>query len=406
MKERLLIVGGGMASAYLLESLSAHQHRFDITVICEEERACYNRVLLSSVLAGEKREQDLGMLSTTVTEGVRMLCGTRIERLDLDRRVVHTHRNTILGFDKLVLATGSRVALPALSEQHIDGIEVFRSLDDTRHLRSFKERQRHVVVVGGGLLGLEAAHGLNGIGCTTTVVHRNRVLMNRQLDEQGGHVLQGILQSKGLAFYTGAEIEQLYHEDRRLTGVSLRSGEYLPCDTLLFATGITPCVDLARESRIKTDRGILIDKYLQTSAPGVFALGECAQLGKHCFGLVAPVRAQAQVLAEALCGVAAEGYQVEDWPTQLKISGVELFRAGILEERCENVVLSSPAEGVYRRLAIKDDRLVGAVLVGDKRHGSWYSELIKHQTNISAYRSSLMFGPTQPEALNNEEMAA
>lgn len=395
-----------MATAYLLESLHRIGHDFEISVVCEEERACYNRVLLSSVLAGEKREQDLTMLSPDVTQGVRMVCGTRIERIEIDRRALYTHRGAVMGYDLLIIATGSSVSLPALADRHIEGIEVFRSLDDTRHLRSLENRQRSVVVVGGGLLGLEAAHGLNALGCATTVVHRNTSLMNRQLDTQGARVLQDMLEAKGISFHTGCELTELHDEERRLQAVSLSSGAYLPCDILLFATGITPNAAFARDSGVATDRGILIDDQLRTSADGIFALGECAQLGQQCFGLVAPVRAQAEVLASRLCGRSNEVYHIEDWPTQLKISGIELFRAGELDAQAANIVLSSPDQGIYRRLVVRDNRLIGAVLVGDKRHGGWYSELIDQQADISGYRQTLMFGPTQTAHTAAEDMAA
>ncbi len=230
--------------------------------------------------------------------------------------------------------------------------------------------------------------------------------MNRQLDTQGARVLQDMLEAKGISFHTGCELTELHDEERRLQAVSLSSGAYLPCDMLLFATGITPNAAFARDSGVATDRGILLDDQLRTSADGIFALGECAQLGQQCFGLVAPVRAQAEVLAGRLCGRSNEAYHIEDWPTQLKISGIELFRAGELDAQAANIVLSSPDQGVYRRLVVRDNRLIGAVLVGDKRHGGWYSELIDQQADISGYRQTLMFGPTQTAHTAAEDMAA
>lgn len=395
-----------MASAYLLQELHAASCELDITLIGEEEDCCYNRVLLSSVLAGEKESAELPMLSVEVMKNVSLKAGERVERIDTDRRVVVTHRGSQYAYDKLVLATGSQVALPKLADMHVEGIEVFRSLEDTEHLKSLDSTNRSAVVVGGGLLGLEAAHGLNAQGFATTVVHRNHHLMNRQLDAAGAAFLQASLAQKGIGFELGCEISELHHSDRKLTAISLTNGDYLACDLLLFATGIVPNTALARASGIGVDRGVLVNAALQTQTAGVFALGECSQIGSECFGLVAPIRAQAAVLASRLAGSTDEEYVREDWPTQLKISGIEIFRAGVIDEQAENIELNAPSQGIYRRLLVKNDRLIGAVLVGDKRHGAWYSELIRDKADIGALRATLMFGPQEHPPSLIEELAA
>lgn len=406
MKERLLIIGAGMACAYLLQELQSVSHNFDITVIGDEDHACYNRVLLSGVLAGETPLDALPMLNSTVLKNIRLLGGQRVEKIDCEEQVVHTHMGAQLAYDKLILATGSLVALPPIADLHLDGIEVFRSLNDTLHLQALAGAGKKAVVVGGGLLGLEAAHGLNEQGFSTTVIHRNRCLMNRQLDDAGADALQSELARKGLGFQLGCEVSELHHTNRSLNAISLSNGERIDCNLLLFATGVKPNAALARSSEIDCELGVLVDVRLQSSRPNVFALGECSQLQSHCFGLIAPIRSQAAVLARHLVDKDTAPFCIEDWPVQLKISGIEIFRAGQLDDNAENIVLHVPSAGIYRRLVLKDDRLIGAVLVGDKRYGTWYSELIQQQSNISKQRASLMFGPQDTSENSVEGMAA
>ncbi|MFK7976096.1 MAG: NAD(P)/FAD-dependent oxidoreductase [Halioglobus sp.] len=406
MKERLLIIGAGMASAYLLQELQQYSHDLDITLVGEEEQGCYNRVLLSSVLAGEKQIEDLTMLDCETSQNINRISGLKIERINTTNKVAVSHLGTQYAYDKLVLATGSRVALPPIANLHLEGIEVFRSIEDTLHLQSLESKHRSAIVVGGGLLGLEAAHGLNAQGFATTVVHRNPHLMNRQLDSRGSELLETLLTKKGIGFHLATEISQLHHCDRKINAVSLTNGDYLACDLLLFATGIEPNTTLAKESNISVDKGIPVTAAMESSAPHIYALGECSQMGKECFGLVAPIRAQATVLARQLAGLEAGEYTSEKWPTTLKISGIDIFSAGTLDENAQSIVLNAPSLGIYRRLVIEDNRLIGAVLVGDKRHGGWYSELIKQQADISNVRSTLMFGPQDTQEQPRHDIAA
>ncbi|MFV8819024.1 NAD(P)/FAD-dependent oxidoreductase [Haliea sp. E17] len=397
MHERLLIVGAGMASAYLLQELGKTRHPYAVTVIGDEAEACYNRVLLSNVLAGENTEEDLDMLGgVRGDEGnppwLRFLTGTRIMSVDTADKCVVDSAGQRHSYDRLVLATGASVARPQVDCRGIQGVHAFRTVADTRKLRHLAAGSGgRAVVVGGGLLGLEAAHGLNALGFSTCVVHRNTTLMNRQLDSEGGRQLQRDLVSRGIDFRLGRQVASLVTTaDQEIAGITLDDGEELPCELLLFATGITPNASLAREAGIPTQRGILVDERLQSAAPGVYALGECSQFGDATFGLVAPIRLQASVLAAELSGKPHPPFRIEDYPTQLKISGVEIFRAGELDDAAEQLLLRSG--DIYRRLIIRDDRLVGAVLVGDKRGGTWYAELIASGQDISNLRSALAFG--------------
>ncbi len=395
MKQRLLIVGAGMASAYLLRELAQRAHDFDITLVGDESQYCYNRVLLSEVLAGEKSPDDLEMLQLPP---LQLLASTRVTGLDLEQQVVLTDDGSELGFDKLVLATGASVARPALDCDGIAGVEVFRTLQDTQRLQQLNARGRRAVVIGGGLLGLEAAHGLNSLGFATEVIHRNSVLMNRQLDAAGGRYLQQQLERRGIGFHLANSVAELHAEEEgALNGLTLADGSFLSCDLLVLATGIVPNAALAG-CGLARDRGVLVDGFMRTSADSVYALGECCQFGDHCFGLVAPVQQQAAVLARELCGEVGEPFTMSDWPTQLKISGIDIYRAGELDEGAEQLLLEDSAAGIYRRLMVRDDRLVGAVLVGDKRGGSWYAELIAQQTTLAGLRHGLMFGRKVSEA--------
>lgn len=405
MRQRLIVVGAGMAAAYLLQELRCARADLDITVIGEEREACYNRVLLSNMLAGESSESDLEMLDTQdTTETLRFLSETRVESVDTKRRRVVTDQGLELAYDHLIIATGASVARPALAGSSLCGVEDFRTLADARKLAAGKRGR--AVVVGGGLLGLEAAHGLNTLGFTVTVVHRQPYLMNRQLDEAGARQLQLDMESGGIAFRLGDSVASLDSVAESLSGVVLYGGETLPCELLLFATGINPNVALVKAAGVACDRGVLIDSQMRTSSAGVYALGECSQLGRHCFGLVAPIREQAKVLAREMSGVSGAGFAVGNWPTQLKISGIEIYSAGDLDAGDEQLLLRDDRAGIYRRLVLRGTSLVGAVLVGDKRGGSWYSELISSGADISAFRSGLMFGREVSEAMQVTVQAA
>ncbi|MEM1154418.1 MAG: FAD-dependent oxidoreductase [Pseudomonadota bacterium] len=404
---RLLVIGAGMAAAYLLQELGAEAESFDITIVGDEDAACYNRVLLSSFLAGDSAADELQMLDDNAClSSVRFLEKTRVVAIDPQLRSVELDDGARLSYDQLVIATGASVAKPEVAHTTLKGVEAFRTLADANNLRARASAGAHAVVVGGGLLGLEAAHGLNALGFMTTVVHRQPRLMNRQLDDDGAVQLERTLSERGLHFRLGAEVVELKSEGDRLTAAVLQNGDVLPCELLLFATGIQPNIDLARLAGLDTANGILIDCNMKTSAPDVFALGECSQLEEHCFGLAAPVREQAKVLAKELVGAAHAGFFARNYPTQLKISGIEIFSAGDPGAAGESLYLRDEQRGIYRHLVLRDDRLVAAVLVGDKRGGTWYSELISKRINVSAFRGALMFGRSASESMQLAAVAA
>lgn len=407
MAKRLLIVGAGMASACLLQELARLEHRLDITVVGEERDACYNRVLLSSVLAGESSEDDLCMLSGRIAgQAVRFITGARVVAVDARQHSALTDTGERLAYDMLVFATGATVARPEIARAQVEGVMDLRTLDDVRRLRALDAAGRHAIVIGGGLLGLEAAHGLNGLGFHATVVHRHSCLMNRQLDEEGGRHLRCQLERSGMRFELDTSVVALQARERRISGVTLAGGRQLPCDVLVVATGINPNAALANAAGIACERGILVDDHLATSAPDCYALGECSQMGSRCFGLVAPIRAQAAVLAPRLLGLAGPGFVCGEWPVQLKISGIEIFSAGSLHGGGDQLLLRDASADSYRRLVLQGNRLVGAVLVGDKREGAWYAQLIRDRADVSSYRGGLMFGKSVSQAIQQLAAAA
>lgn len=405
--QHLVIVGAGMATAYLLRELARYEHAFRITVIGDEPEVCYNRVMLSGVLAGDSTEADLGMFEPgDDSRALDFITATRVESVDLVNRTLCTDRGQQLVYDRLVMATGAGVACPPGIDVGITGVEELRTLQDTRRLRELCASGSRAVVLGGGLLGLEAAHGLNSLGFSTTLVHRRGHLMNRQLDAEGGCLLRRKMESSGVHFVLDAEVESLHSVQSSLTGVTLDNGQLLPSDILVVATGIAPRTDLARQAGLAVDRGVLVDEYMRTSDVHCYALGECSQLGQQCFGLVAPISAQAKVLARQLLDIEGEAYVFEDWPTQLKISGIEIFSAGDPGATGDELVMRDAGAGVYRRLVLREGRLVSAVLVGDKHEGSWYRELISTAQDISSIRSTLMFGRKVSDSMLEIQRAA
>lgn len=404
---RLVVIGAGMAAAYFLQEIGSASVPLEITVIGDEEHACYNRVLLSSFLAGDSVASELQMLEdSTCKSTVRFVANTPVAGIDLHGRSVETDDGTRIPFDRLIIATGASVSKPDVACTAIKGVEEFRTLSDANKLRELASTGANAVVAGGGLLGLEAAHGLNALGFHTTVVHRQPWLLNRQLDNEGGAQLQRTLAASGLHFRLDAEVVELASENNQLTATVLKNGDVLPCELLLFATGIRPNIALAQSAGLEVDKGILIDTNMKTSAPGVFALGECSQLEEHCFGLAAPVREQAKVLAKELLGIAHAGFIVRHYPSQLKISGIEIYSAGDPAAEGQSLYLRDEEAGVYRHLVLRDDRLIAAVLVGDKRGGTWYSELIRKRSNVSAFRGALMFGRDASESMQLSAVAA
>ena len=394
MSEPLLVVGNGMAAARLVDELAkVALGRYAIAVIGDEPRLAYNRVLLSSVLAGEtaSHEIELKPAQWWRDRGVTLKYGCRATEIDVGRRELRIAQET-MAFSKLVIATGSTPLRLDVPGADLAGVHTFRDSRDVDLLQTLAAKKKRVVVVGGGLLGLEAAYGLAKAGAAVTLIHLADRLMNRQLDVPAADLLKSLVERKGIRIVLNANTARLDGETS-VTAVELADGRRIDTDAVIFAAGIRPNVTLAKQAGIAVNRGILVGDQLQTSAPDIFALGECAEHRGICYGLVEPAYEQARVLAQHLAGRSA-AYHGSVVATNLKVSGVSVFSAGDFTgtESSEAIVLSDLSRGTYKKLVISDARLTGAVLVGDVGDALWYLELIRRRQSIAKMRGDMMFG--------------
>ncbi|BCL75425.1 nitrite reductase large subunit [Jeongeupia sp. HS-3] len=397
-KQRLVLIGNGMAGIRTLEEILKHDaNRYDITVIGDEPWGNYNRIQLSPVLAGEQKLKDiiLNDLDWYRDNGIRLIKGCAATRIDRERREVHTAAGEAIGYDKLLIATGSRPFMLPVPGSDLDGVIGFRDIKDTEKMIVAAALHRHAVVIGGGLLGLEAAHGLKLRGMDVTVIHLGDWLLNRQLDDTAGRLLEQSLAEQGLKFKLGARTQELVGENGHVAGVRLDTGEVIPADLVVMAVGIVPNADLASEAGLETAQGIVVDDRLATSDEHIYAVGECVNHRGVSYGLVAPLFEMAKVLGNQLGGCGKQRYTGTTTSTKLKVTGIDLFSAGEFMggEGCDEIVLSDPAGGVYKRLIVRDNKLVGACLYGDTSDGAWYFQLLRQERDVADLRSALLFGP-------------
>jgi nitrite reductase (NADH) large subunit len=395
VSEPLVVVGNGMATARLVDELAkVALGRYAIAVIGDEPRLAYNRVLLSSVLAGETASHDIELrpASWWRDRGVTLKYGCRATEIDVGRRELKVANEESVSFSRLVLATGSTPLRLNVPGSDLAGVHTFRDSRDVDLLLTLAAQKKRVVVVGGGLLGLEAAYGLAKAGAPVALIHLMDRLMERQLDAPAADLLKTLVERKGIKVLLNANTARL-HGASRVDGVELTDGRRIEADAVIFAAGIRPNVALAKDAGIAVGRGIVVDDHLQTAAPEIFALGECAEHRGICYGLVEPAYEQARILAQHLAGkTAAYGGSVV--ATNLKVSGVSVFSAGdfIGAEGSETILLSDVRHGTYKKLVISEGRLAGAVLVGDVESALWYLELIRNREPVARIRRDMMFG--------------
>ncbi|CAM4049177.1 Assimilatory nitrite reductase large subunit [Bordetella tumbae] len=398
----LVVVGNGMAGMRTVEELlQLAPDLYDITVFGAEPHGNYNRILLSPVLAGEKSVGDI-MLNTRewyAQYGITLHAGDPVVQIDRSRRLVHAQSGLQVRYDRLLIATGSRPFIPPVPGSDLDGVIGFRDIQDVETMLEASRQHHHAVVIGGGLLGLEAANGLLRQGMTVTVVHLHPSLMERQLDAPASSLLQRALESSGLRFEMSAQTAELVGTER-VIAVRFKDGREIAADLVVMATGVRPNVDLARDSGLHCERAIVVDDTLQTYDPCVYAVGECVEHRRSTFGLVAPIWEQARVCAAHLAGAGHRRYVQRATATKLKVTGVDLYSAGNIVGGAdtEDIVLRDPRRGIYKRLVLKDDCVVGAVLYGDVTDGPWYFDLIQRQAPITSIRQRLLFGQTLCEA--------
>jgi nitrite reductase [NAD(P)H] large subunit len=394
MSEPLVVIGNGMAAARFVEELAKRAlGRYAVAVIGDEPRLAYNRVLLSALLAAEVGFSDIELKPARWwrDRGVTLRYGVRATKVDPSTRTVTLANGAQLAFSKLVFATGSQPVKLDIPGMDLPGVLTFRDIDDVNTIA--QAARARVVVIGGGLLGLEAAYGLAKAGTEVTVVHLMDRLMERQLDARAARMLEHAVKAKGIAVRLKARTVRILG-DRRVEAVELQDGSTLAADAVVVAVGIRANTALAQTAGLKVDRGIVVDDRLEASVAGVHAIGECAEHRGLCYGLVEPAYEQAQVLARRLAGENAV-YPGSVVAANLKVSGVNVFSAGDFlgaTAGAEEIALSDPSLGLYKKLVIADGRLVGAVLFGDTGDGPWYLELMRARASVERWREDLAFG--------------
>jgi nitrite reductase (NADH) large subunit len=398
-KMKLVMVGNGMAGVRTLEELlKIAPDLYDITVFGAEPHPNYNRILLSPVLAGEQTLDEivLNPLDWYAEHGITLHLGRKVVNVDRRRRIVTADDGTQASYDRLLMATGSNPFVLPVPGKDLDGVIAYRDIADTNAMIEAAGRYRHAVVIGGGLLGLEAANGLMLRGMQVTVVHLMPWLMERQLDDAAGGMLQKSLEARGLTFLMGAQTQALIGgADRRVMAVQFKDGREIPADLVVMAAGIRPNTTLAEQIGLHCQRGIVVSDTMQTiTDPRIYAVGECAAHRGIAYGLVAPLFEQGKVCATHLAQFGIGRYTGSQTSTKLKVTGIDLFSAGDFMggKDTEEIVLSDPFAGVYKKLVIRDDKLVGACLYGDTVDGSWYFKLLRDGRSVADIRDRLMFG--------------
>jgi nitrite reductase (NADH) large subunit len=398
-KSKLVVVGNGMAGIRAVEELlKLAPDLYDITVFGAEPHPNYNRILLSPVLSGEQTLEEivLNPLAWYAEHGITLHTNKKVVRIDRVNRRVVADDGTQCPYDRLLLATGSLPLILPVPGKDLPGVIAYRDIADTQAMIDAAQRYQHAVVIGGGLLGLEAANGLAKRGMDVTVVHIAPWLMERQLDETAGKLLQQSLEQRGLKFLIGAQTESLVAgPDGRVGAVRFKNFEEVPADLVVMAAGIRPHTELAQSAGLHCERGIVVNDTLQTiTDPRIYAVGECAAHRGIAYGLVAPLFEQGKVCATHLAQFGIGRYTGSHVSTKLKVTGIDLFSAGDFQggEGTESIILSDPQGGVYKKLVLKDDKLVGACLYGDTVDGSWYFKLVREGRKVNDIRDQLMFG--------------
>jgi len=407
--KRLVVVGNGMAGVGCVEQILKHAAKFEITIFGEETHVNYNRILLSSVLAGEKAADDivLNSLEWYRQNDIQLRLGVRISGIDVNAKTVTGDDGSVTPFDKLLLATGSNPLIPPMEGVKKEGVYVFRNLDDTRALLDRATKGVKAVVIGGGLLGLEAARGLQVQGCEVTVVHLMDTLMERQVDFAGGGYLKTKMECLGVKVLLERNTAAILGKEK-VEGVAFKDGSSIGAEMVVIAAGIRPNADLARKAGLQVNRAVVVNDFMETSHPDVFAVGECVEHKGICYGLVAPLLEQGKVLAATITGNKGPRYEGSVSAAKLKIMGVDVFSAGDFSEKAPGtdvVRYEDAALGVYKKLTLRDGKLAGAILVGDTSDSHRYMDWLRTQTDLTAQRRQLLFPtPTEDAGLDVAEM--
>ncbi len=399
-KKKLVVIGNGMAGMRTVEELLKRApDLYDITVFGDEPYPNYNRIMLSPVLANEQAIDDI-MIHTRdwyAQNNITLHTGAYVKQIDREQQLVKTENGLTANYDQLLIATGSKPFMPPIPGKDLPGVIGYRDIQDTNEMIEATEHYQHAVVIGGGLLGLEAANGLSLRGMDVTVIHRNEWLLEKQLDQTAASLLQQSLASKGLKFHLNTNTEAIVSNrpDGRVSEIQFKEGFSLPADLVVFAVGIRPNYALAKSAGLTCERGVVVSDILQTSDPAIYAIGECVTHRGVNYGLVAPLYEMATVCAAQLADSTSDArYEGSVTSTKLKVTGIDLFSAGDFmgSDQSEFITLKDPFNGVYQKLVIEHDKVVGSCLYGDTSHGAWHFNLLREQTDISDIRDYLMFG--------------
>ncbi|TKT75896.1 nitrite reductase large subunit NirB [Aquamicrobium sp. LC103] len=396
MKEKLVIIGNGMAPGRMLEHLlEADPERCEVVIFNAEPRVNYDRIMLSPVLSGEKAYEEIIIHGDGwyIDRGIVLYKGHRVVSIDRAGKTVTSDHGVVEAYDRLVIATGSVPFIIPVPGTDLAGVITYRDLDDVQAMLLAAQSREKAVVIGGGLLGLEAAAGLRARGMEVTVLHVMPTLMERQLDPAAGYLLQKAVEARGIEVITRANTRRITGCGR-VEGVELDDGRVIPATLVVMAVGIRPNVGLAREAGLTVNRGIVVDDGMRTSDASIMALGECAEVAGDTYGLVAPLYQMARVAAAHLSGDESARFVHSETPTKLKVTGIDLYSLGDFadgDDR-EEIVLRDATAGVYKRLVLKENRIIGTVLFGETSDGAWFGDLQKKQADISGIRDSLIFG--------------
>ncbi len=400
-KKKLVLVGNGMAGVRAIEEIiKINKEEFEITIFGKEPHPNYNRILLSKVLQGDTTITDITINDWDwyKENNISLFTGETVIKINSEDKTVLTDKGTIQPYDELILATGSLPFILPLPGVDKKGVTAFRDIKDTDEMLAASKKYKKAAVIGGGLLGLEAARGLLNLGMEVSVIHIAPYLMERQLDETAGNLLKKELEKQGMNFLLEKNTEAIIGRDR-VEGVRFKDGTEIEADLVVMAVGIKPNIDLAKESGLAVNRGIIVNDYLQTNTPHIYAVGECAEHNGIPYGLVAPLYEQGKVLAKHILGVFGEPYKGSVLSTQLKVSGVEVFSAGDFIEGDDKKALKvfDEQDGIYKKIVLRDNKIVGAVLFGDSKEGNRLFSMIQKQEDISSTNKVSILQPLDGE---------
>ncbi|MGD9624817.1 MAG: nitrite reductase large subunit NirB [Arcobacter sp.] len=396
MKEKLVVIGNGMSGLRTIEDLlELTNDKYNITIYGDEPYFNYNRIMLSYILSSEKTFEDTIINHQTWYEqnNITLNKGDKVISINKEEKTITSASGKVESYDKLLIATGSLAFIPKTTGSNLKNVIAFRTKADVDTILETINKSKTAVVVGGGLLGLEAAYGIAKHGIKTVLVHRSSSILSQQLDSTGGKLLQKNLESYGIEFKLNTTVTQIDGKNE-VEIVKFSDGSVVESNIVVFATGIIPNKSLAIEAGIEVNKGIVVNDFLQTSDENIFAIGECVEHKGNTYGLVAPLYEQAKVLAKHLAQVKTEGYNGSTLSTRLKISGVDLFSAGdyLGDETTEDLILLDEKVGIYKKLVIYNNKIIGMVLYGDTADASWYLKLLKEETDITELRTKILFG--------------